>query len=264
MSVNVEGNVSQINAGNSWFQSVKVGGQQEKEKAAPQPKADNAVKVSISQEGIESYRKQLRESGMGGANGKVIAKGDKDSIIRQAQQATNALLANNYGNELAKETEKLKGQRTGGSSYSLSNRMEDSVRAYGNLYDEIVQGYQNGTRERYTADENSEMGFRKMTMEEELSGLDRAFQKMADRMDVKEMIAGEFKRLKAKEGKALPQDTSKKPQSTDGDAPETIGQKMKRLAQEWKDAYKISGSKESSMEKVLSMLNGMFGISKEA
>lgn len=61
--------------------------------------------------------------------------------------------------------------------------MEDSVRAYGNLYEEIVQGYRNGTRERYTEDENSKTGFRKMTMEEELSGLDRAFQKMANEVD---------------------------------------------------------------------------------
>ncbi len=262
MSVNVEGNVSQINAGNSWFQNVKAGGQQEKEKAAPQPKADNAVKVSISQEGIESYRKQLRESGMGGANGKVIAKGDKDSIIRQAKQATNALLANNYSNELAKETEKLKGQRTGGSSYSLSNRAEDSVRAYGNLYDEIVQGYQNGTRERYVEDETSETGYRKMTMEEELDGLDKAFQRAADGTEIKEMIMSEFKRLSSKAGSKQTSfsDTSKKPQAEE----ETIGQKMKKLEQAWTDVYKTSGSKESGMEKVLSMLNGMFGISKEA
>lgn len=39
---------------------------------------------------------------------------------------------------------------------------------------------------------------------------------------------------------------------------------MKKLAEAWKDAYKTSGSKENGMEKVLSMLNGMFGISKEA
>lgn len=111
MSVNIEGNVSQVSAGNNWFQNVKADGQQEK--AAPQPKADDAVKVSISQEGIENYRKQLRKSGMNGENGKVIVKEDKDNIIRQAKQATNALLSNNYGNELAKETEKLKEQRTG-------------------------------------------------------------------------------------------------------------------------------------------------------
>ena len=113
-------------------------------------------------------------------------------------------------------------------------------------------------------DENSETGFGKMTMEEELSRLDRAFQKMADRADAKGMIEGEFKRLRTEGGKGLFSNASKKPQGTDGDAPETAGQKMKRLAQEWRDAYKTSGSKESSMEKVLSMLNGMFGIRKEA
>ena len=35
------------------------------------------------------------------------------------------------------------------------------------------------------------------------------------------------------------------------------------LAQAWKDAYKVSGSK-GGMEKVLSMLDGMFGIKNEA
>ncbi|WP_275443690.1 hypothetical protein [Petralouisia muris] len=48
-----------------------------------------------------------------------------------------------------------------------------------------MRGYQNGTRERYVEDENSETGFGKMTMEEELSRLDRAFQKMADRADAR-------------------------------------------------------------------------------
>ncbi len=40
------------------------------------------------------------------------------------------------------------------------------------------------------------------------------------------MIAGKFQRLKTEGGKAL---TSKKPQIADEDAPETTGQKMKRL-----------------------------------
>ena len=153
-------------------------------------------------------------------------------------------------------------QRTG-STYGIADQMEDSVRAYGNLYDEIVQGCQNGTRERYVEYENSETGFRKMTMEEELSRLDRAFQKMADRADAKEMIEGEFKRLRTEGGKGLSTNASKKPQGTDGDAPETARQKMKRLAQEWRDAYRASGSKEGSMEKVMSLLNSMFHISRK-
>lgn len=256
MSVNVEGYTSQASAVNGWYQNSRAVGAQEKEKDAPQPKADNAVKVSISQEGIESYRKQTREKGI---SGRVIAKGNKESIIRQAKQAASALTANAYGGELAGEMEKLQGQRAG-STYGIADQMEDSVRAYGNLYEEIVQGYQNGTRERYVEDENSETGFRKMTMEEELSGLDRAFQKMADRADTREMIEGEFKRLRTEGGKGL---SGNKLQGTDENVPETTGQKMKRLAQEWRDAYKTSGSKESGMEKVLSMLNSMFGISKK-
>lgn len=260
MSVNIEGNISQASAASGWYQNSRVTSPQEKEKDAPQPKADNAVKVSISQEGIENYRKQTREKGI---SGRVVAKGNKESVIRQAKQATSALSAYAYGGELAGELKKLKGQRAGGT-YGIADQMEDSVRAYGTLYDEIVRGYQNGTRERYVDDENSETGFRKMTMEEELSGLDRAFQKMADRADAKEMIDGEFKRLRTEGGKGLSSKNNKKPQGTDGNAPETAGTKMKRLAQEWRDAYKTSGSKESSMEKVLSMLNGMFGIRKEA
>ena len=65
MSINIEGNVSQINTGNNWFQNMKADSQQEK--AAPQAKVDDAVKVLISQEGIENYRKQLHESSKNGA-----------------------------------------------------------------------------------------------------------------------------------------------------------------------------------------------------
>ena len=53
-------------------------------------------------------------------------------------------------------------------------------------------------------------------------------------------------------------DVNKKLQSTD------VPQKLIALVQAWKDAYKASGSKEGGMEKVLSMLDGMFGIKSEA
>ncbi len=259
MSVNsIDGNVSQVCAGSNWFQNMKVDDSGEKEKNILPIKEDNAVKISISQEGMKSYRKKLHESDMNG--GKVITKADKDSIIRQTKQATNALLANDYGNAFAKETEKLKEQRKSGGTYSLSNKTEDYVRAYGNLYDEIVQGYQNGTRERYVEDETSETGYRKLTMEEELNGLDKTFQKAADMADVKEMITSEFQRLSSKAGSRQISftNTDKKSQATDNE--ETIGHKMKRLAQAWKDTYKTSGSKESGMERVLSMMNHVFNV----
>ena len=54
MSVNIEGYVNQTGAASGWYQNGRAVSAQEKEKNAPQPKADNAVKVSISREGIES------------------------------------------------------------------------------------------------------------------------------------------------------------------------------------------------------------------
>ena len=161
---------------------------------------------------------------------------------------------------LSKEAGKLKGKRESGDAYSLSDRAAYYVRAYGNLYDEIVQGYKDGTVERYVEDGSSETGFRKMTLEEELADLDRAFGRMADGAGVKEMISGKFKRLSSKAGSRQTAfaDTNKKPQGTD------VPQKLVTLAQAWKDAYKVSGSKEGGMEKVLSMLDGMFGIKNEA
>jgi len=118
----------------------------------------------------------------------------KESIM----QVSKSIEAS-YGHRLSEETGKLKGQRDSGA-YSFSDRAADYVRAYGNLYDEIVQGYKDGTAERYVEDENSETGFRKMTLDEELAGLDKAFQKMADGAGVKEMISGEFRRLASKAG----------------------------------------------------------------
>lgn len=90
--IKIDGNVSQVSAGSNWFQNLKNANSGEKEKSALPMKEDNAVKISISHEGMKSYRQKLHESGMNGG-GKVIVKADKDSIIKQA---TNALLANNW------------------------------------------------------------------------------------------------------------------------------------------------------------------------
>lgn len=80
MSVNnIDGNVSPVSAGSNWLQNMKADNSGEKEKSAFPAKEENAVKLSISQEGMKSYRKKLHESGMNGS-GKVIVKADKDSI----------------------------------------------------------------------------------------------------------------------------------------------------------------------------------------
>ena len=131
-------------------------------------------------------------------NGSYVTQGMKEAVIRQTKQSVSSLTANHYGNELAKEMEKQKEQRGSCGIYSASNKREDYARAYKKLYDEIVQGYENGTRERYVEDKASETGCRKMTMEEEISGLDKAFQRATHNIDVDGMISKELKRLSSK------------------------------------------------------------------
>ena len=245
MSMNVNGSTQQ--AGTEWFQNMKTQKPNGKAAEARLPKADRAVNVTISREGLES----LQNGGK--------AMGQKESII-QASKSIGA----NYGYRLSEEAGKLKGQRDNGVAYSLSDRAADYVKAYGNLYDEIVQGYRDGTIERYVEDETSETGFRRMTMEEELADLDKAFQSMADKAEVdakaSKILDGYKERLsKLKSGQKLSADSDKAKA-----VQENVSQKLVTLAQAWKDGYKVSGSKEGGMEKVLSMLDNMFGIKNEA
>ena len=162
MSMNVNGSTQQM--GTEWYQNMKM---QKPDRNAPEaqpPQADRAVNVIISREGLES----LQNGGRTRTHEGVVKQ--KESIM-QASKSIGA----GYEYRLSEEVGKLKGQRDNGGAYSFSDKAADYVRAYGNLYDEIVQGYKDGTVERYVGDENSETGFRKMTLDEELARLDKAF-----------------------------------------------------------------------------------------
>lgn len=251
MSMNVNGSTQQT--GTTWFQNMKPQKPDGKVAEAQPPQAGRAVNVTLSKEGIES----LKNGGKARTYEGVMKQ--KESI-RQASKSIQA----SYGYRLSEEAGKLKEQRESGVAYSLSDRAADYVKAYGNIYDEIVQGYKDGTIERYVEDESSETGFRRMTMEEELADLDKAFQSVADKAEVdtkaSRILDGYKERLsKLKSGQKLSADADKAKA-----VQENVSQKLVTLAQAWKDAYKVSGSKEGGMEKVLSMLNGMFGINKEA
>lgn len=265
MSLSINGNTSQVSTGNNWFENMKsVNSKERKTMNTASSKDDHAVKISISQEGMEISRKKLQERGIQSADGNIMEK--KHALIEQSK---NAIFDNQYESELTQKAGELKEQRESSGTYSLSNKMEDEVKAYGNLYDEIVQGYKDGTRVRYVADENSETGFRKMTMEEELSSLDKAFQKRSDMADKlaenAKNAAAAFKDTaeklaKIKGAKTSFADAYKNLEAGGYTSQENVGQKMVTLAQAWKNAYQVSGSKEVGMEKVLSMLNDMFHI----
>ena len=93
---------------------------------------------------------------------------------------SNINLDINYSTMLAKEANRLndedKKAMTSDGALSWRAKAENYAEAYANLYDEIVQGYANGTRKVNVEDKDSELGYRTLTMEEELGALDKAYE----------------------------------------------------------------------------------------
>ena len=248
MSININSNPSQVSTKNNAFNSTNKADTKKTAQKNVSSDSGSQTIVTISKESRDSYRKQVQEIGTQKMTYEDIIK--TRNSIKEASKSIQV----DYDYQLAKEASAFKEQRSG--TYSVSNRAEDYVKAYGNLYDQIVKGYQDGTIERYVEDKNSETGYRKMTMEEELSKLDEAYQKASDLADI---FAENAKKAAPKINSSIA--NSYKKQSQTDDIPDNIGQKMITVAQKWKDAYNISGSKTNSMESIMSIIKSTLYIS---
>ena len=126
-------------------------------------------KLTISDVSAEGYRKSVSE------NGKTLTY---DGVIQQKKILSGGV---NYSFNLSKEAKKLnkadEEALTDGKTLSWQNKLDNLGKVYKNLRDEIMQGYENGTRQVNVIDESSETGYRTLTMEEELSALDAAYEK---------------------------------------------------------------------------------------
>ena len=65
----------------------------------------------------------------------------------------------------------------GAKTLSVTDRANGYISAYASMYDEIVKGYENGTREIYVEDE---FGMHRLTKEEELKALEEAYKREVD------------------------------------------------------------------------------------
>ena len=124
--------------------------------------AEQPVKLSISNEGKEYYRNSIQQGG----------QESYDAVLQWREQLKNEKISLvDYGYEISKRA------GAGESVLSAAGKADGYVKAYAELYDEIVQGYEDGTREVYVAGEN---GPRKLTKDEELDALDAAYKKTVD------------------------------------------------------------------------------------
>ena len=119
------------------------------------------------------------------------------------------------------------------NALSITEKANGYVAAYAELYDEIVQGYETGTRAIYAADEN---GTHKLTRDEELSALDAAYKKTVDNFvtmertnqHAREIISEEMNKIAKLTSRSALAATYIEEQKTRGEdeIPENLGGKM--------------------------------------
>lgn len=151
---NLTGNYNAANAAKKGSKPPR------KENAAAQPKKFD--RLTISGEGTEGFRKSVSGSGNGTSYGAAL-------------QRKNILTAGlDYNYNLSKEADKLNEAE---EAPTWETRLDNLEKAYNKLRDEIMQGCESGTRQVNVIDEGSETGYRTLTVEEELSALDAAYEK---------------------------------------------------------------------------------------
>lgn len=130
------------------------------------------VRISISEESKEYYRRQVQELSAG-----------QEGYDRMLERRTNLLEANltpgsgNYDYTLGEEVASL---RPEGVSLTTEQKANHLLRAYAALYDKIEQGHKDGTRKINVEDSDSDKGYRTLTREEEISRLNASYKKYAD------------------------------------------------------------------------------------
>lgn len=198
-------------------------------KEAGRKMAEQPVRLSISNEGREHYRNSIRQGG----------QESYDAVLQRREQLKNEKISLvDYGYEISKRAD------SGESVLSTSGKADGYVKAYAELYDEIVQGYKDGTREIYVAGED---GPHKLTKEEELDALDAAYRKTVDSFVAMEQtnqhartIIGEeaekIAKISRRETSAADFLREQKARGTDK-VPENLNEKMLSAVASFKEKY---------------------------
>ena len=132
---------------------------------------ETSAVAEISRDGMKSYKESLFRSAVAGLrqseNGKGVILTDYDTLIGSKMPSI-------YG-------EKDANGEYARNFFSVSETASNLLKVYEGLYDEIVQGHEAGTREVYVEDETAESGYRKLSMDEEIAELDKAYENYVNR-----------------------------------------------------------------------------------
>lgn len=134
-----------------------------------QNKSERAVNIEISEEGMAALRGKVQGT-----------SGDKVNMLYQREECSavefDSTGADVWSQSLSvHRSASLRAIRESGQEYGFEDIMAASLESYADLYEEINEGYENGTREIWVADGAN--GKRKLTKEEEIERLNSAYQK---------------------------------------------------------------------------------------
>lgn len=126
---------------------------------------NNTDIVNISKEGVSKWQEYLSKK--------------NDSLYQKEESGAvelDSTGADVWSQELSMQRSKsLQEIREKGMQYGFEDIMSASLGAYASLYEKINEGYENGTREVWVADEK--MGKRKLSKEEEIDRLNNAYKR---------------------------------------------------------------------------------------
>lgn len=213
--------------------------------------AEQSVKLSISNEGREYYRNSIQQNG----------QETYDDVLQRREQLINEKISViDYGYEISKKAAgwNKEAANTGRNVVSTTDRANGYVAAYAELYDEIIQGYEAGTREIYVADEN---GTRKLTRDEELSALDAAYKKTVDdfvtmektNQHAREIISEEMDKISKITSRSTLAATYIEEQKTreEDEISENLGEKMYDAVFSFKEKYAMFHSNADNLSQLL-------------
>lgn len=139
------------------------------------------VKVNISQDGLKALQdtmKALHGTRLEGSMNYDEIQKNKEFICNHQPIGSFSSI---FANAMPSNYEQNENGEYVYVKRSIEEKTERIVNKYHSLYNEIVSGYDKGTRIRFIEDETAEDGYRQISKEEELSILENEFQDFVEK-----------------------------------------------------------------------------------
>lgn len=127
--------------------------------------------LEISEDAINSYKANLEKSATSGLQHNEDGKG---IIFTDFSILFGSRMPSIYG-------EKDENGEYTRHYFTKEEKQQNILKAYADIFSEIIAGYADGTRQTYVEDKNSEKGYRQLTMAEEIDALDKVFLEYTER-----------------------------------------------------------------------------------